>query len=151
MNYYSNIDDLPIYNFYKIQETNDLRYLLKEFQKNELLEDEKNELQKVYNELIFQFDEINVEIEMINALVIFNKLMHDLTKEPQYKNQYLMFEKRLTMAIESKKENESNFNLSNEISILSKFLGFQIDKKTIPNVTRPPASMAFRPGPCSGA
>jgi hypothetical protein len=69
--HYKSIDDLPIFNWNKVNETNDLRWLLKKQSEKKLYNRQKNVLEAAWNGIFKEFvDAFGIPEQMLKVLEI---------------------------------------------------------------------------------
>lgn len=127
---YRSIDDLPIYNWFKIQETNDMRYLLKvttneadkfTFELAEIWE-------KIYSEFIdtFGINDTFRQMLMLRKEICVLRMKVAMKDENAYLVTFAEIkEKELKQMIEKLNEKE----MSSAKVYVEKYLGFKIDQR----------------------
>ena len=126
---YESADVLPIFNYYMLFKSNDLRYLFRDTTKynKEISINETEFLQKKFDELLFtQTEFVLNETQKFKILILIKELLNELEFKPILKNEIEYLRKKVELS-ESKNE-KKEWNLNEEIIILSKWLGFHIDK-----------------------
>lgn len=84
---------MPIANWFKINETGDIGYLLKcnffecENKAKELTLDQAKYLIGIFSEMPYQFDRIDSEVIDVERQIWINFMKYVQTEQPQYKNQ----------------------------------------------------------------
>jgi len=130
MIYYESIDELPIYNWRKINETNDLKYLLK--QKCGLTKKKFLILQQAWEKLYDNFLDtfgINDDFKKVMELkrdILVLKINMQMDKDPFIINFIEMKEVELNAIIKS---GESGISFNEIKAHVAKFMGFAINEK----------------------
>lgn len=135
--YYSSLNKLPIWNYWKVRETMDLKYLIsgeseEEYDNISLSESEKGFLSDVWNSLNIDFvDEFGVSDEMFNRLmaekrVMLLRLEYLFNPKPITKSRLLIEEDNLN---NERNKNLEKGNFYSFLAHVEKFMGFPIDEK----------------------
>lgn len=133
MKIFDSIENLPIWNFYKVNDTSDLRYLydVEDINQVKVMKGDKLE-EKWLNIMEEYFDNLTISDDM-HFLLMKKKEVAVLeskwirTKKSIYKSLYLKAKKELD-EIENAKESSS---LDDQIFSIEKFMGFQVDPKKL--------------------
>jgi hypothetical protein len=131
LNFYSTIDDLPVYNWFQIQKTNDLVWLLKE--SKTLSDDNKIQLEAIWREIYFEFlDTFGIPEQMKEIL----SLKRDIAVLNA--RMYIDSDSSLLTFIEIKEYQLAKLTASNEVNsvgnvrvYVEKFMGFKLNEKEI--------------------
>lgn len=131
MKFWTSIDDLPIYNYYKFIESKDLNWLIYEQPTKKVDEDwKKEQLFKAW-----QIIELEFYGMMVNDPDYISELKKQLRKRSKRIDALLRpdaFYKTL-WEVEKLKDNEAGneFDYSKSIAMLEKYLKFAVDDKTM--------------------
>ena len=127
MQIYSSIEDLPIYNYFKVTRTGSLKYLI--VGNSEALEKDLisawESIQDEILEIDIQDDGFVTEIKEYKEhilLKISNKLMPTALNNILYKDSKTQFE--------DEKKDSKPFDFQGSMMIIAKFMGFRVDAKT---------------------
>lgn len=128
---YRSIDDLPVKNWFKIQETDDISYLLKT---NEVLnEEQKKELNLVFEDIYREFinlfgisDDLYTILSLRREIAVL-KLDLYLNSDPSIQTFIDIAEQQLQSVL-AKHEKTTVHQLKASVE---KYMGFRIDDKTV--------------------
>lgn len=126
--YYDNLYKLPLQRFIEFSETGNYLCFLQTWIDKITPEIEQN-CKDCFLKILFQFETIDCEREKLLAEYLYNALQFEVTGKHDFKNKTFVFEKRLKAFETTVKQEKLDY--SKEISILSKWLGFQIDRNKI--------------------
>lgn len=133
-NLHTTIDELPIWNFYKIQETSDLRYL---YDVDDITKIKRLDAQKVVDVwkgiLDEYFEQLDVTDEMHSLLlkkkeVAVLRSKYQREKKNIYKSLLAKAEKELREMMTVK---DGGGGLDDQVFAVEKFMGFQINPKEV--------------------
>lgn len=132
---YDSFHTIPIFNFKEIYETNDLRFLYKnsDLRKSVLTDSDKDKLSKVFSEILLEQNEISIPKHKILEIKLFlNELKYEFEQKSNIKNEILLLQKQIDIELKKISETKNNtWNLDDEITHISKFVGFFLDKMTV--------------------
>lgn len=130
---YETADELPIFNYYMLFKTYDFRYFFKnkERLKVELNKEEFDFLQQKFDTFLFSQSEFILnENQKLKILLLIKELLFEFENKPVLRNEIEYLRKKIELNLIKKTENKE-WNLTEEVAALSKWLGFQIDKFTL--------------------
>lgn len=129
---YNTLNTLPVFRYFEIKETGNYNYLYKiDIDKIKLMPIKKNDrLKEIFDFFIFEFDTLNLENIKIEANILrLNLLVSVNENDVKSKNE---LNKELKKQELIKPEyGQKDFNLDNELIILSKWIGYRLDKFTL--------------------
>lgn len=131
LEYYKNLDELPVFNWFKLQETNDLAFLL--LKKRKCSKTEISRLENVVRQLTDEYiDTFGISDEFRNILelkrdLLVKKIDLLLTGKRINKTFIAVLEDKLKAALNTKYKSDTA-----SVSVyVSKYMGYQVNMKTI--------------------
>jgi hypothetical protein len=130
ISYYNSIDELPIFNWFAIEEKNDITFLLKD--KKEITPDQRALLLVVWDSLIAQYiDEFGISDSMQEIMLVkkYIKIL-EIDQELYGINNTTFIEIELERLKELSQKGQNISN--NEVkAYVEKYMGFRLDPKVI--------------------
>jgi hypothetical protein len=125
MKHHKSIDTLPIMNFIKIQETNNLAYLYElPFGDIEQIKEFPKDFEQIYLDILFEFDELKLD----ELRIQFEYEKADVNYLVSNDNKYLDLKLRYEAQIKKMREQkETGYNFWRELAEIEAFLKFQIN------------------------
>lgn len=140
MKYFESLDDLPIYNFWKIRETGDLVYLFQEWKSDEA---EAASKRRVWRSVLVDLWR-KMDAEFIENFAMTDEFFNRLLIEKKIINlqlEYMISKSSVVRARLKGEQQKLELNYHNEeskpvklhefIAGIEKYIGFQIDEKKI--------------------
>lgn len=140
MKYFESLDDLPIYNFWKIRETGDLVYLFQEWKSDEV---EAASKRRVWRSVLVDLWR-KMDAEFIENFAMTDEFFNRLLIEKKIINlqlEYMISKSSVVRARLKGEQQKLELNYHNEeskpvklhefIAGIEKYIGFQIDEKKI--------------------
>lgn len=140
MKYFESLDDLPIYNFWKIRETGDLVYLFQDWKSDEA---EAASKRRVWRSVLVDLWR-KMDAEFIENFAMTDEFFNRLLIEKKIINlqlEYMISKSSVVRARLKGEQQKLELNYHNEeskpvklhefIAGLEKYIGFQIDEKKI--------------------
>lgn len=140
MKYFESLDDLPIYNFWKIRETGDLVYLFQEWKSDEA---EAASKRRVWRSVLVDLWR-KMDAEFIENFAMTDEFFNRLLIEKKIINlqlEYMISKSSVIRARLKGEQQKLELNYHNEeskpvklhefIAGIEKYIGFQIDEKKI--------------------
>jgi len=131
LNFYLSIDDLPIYNWFQIQKTNDLVWLLKEHKT--LSDENKIQLEAIWREIYFEFLDVFGIPEQMKQILSLKRDIAVLNAR-----MFIDTDPSLLTFIEIKEfdlaklTNQSESKQTGSVKVyVEKFMGFKLNEKEI--------------------
>lgn len=129
LNYYKSIEELPVYNWFKIQETNDLRHILKKY--GEVSKKELFELEKAITSLTDQYiDTFGISYEFRQQLELKRDIrvmeIDFFLTQDKFKLTFINHKKAQLKVLVTRINKAETGNVK---VYVSKYMGFQVDYK----------------------
>jgi len=129
LKYYDSIEDMPVWNWFKVSETNDLKYLLKE--DSILKENDRKLLAVVWDRIYFEFLEVfGVPAKMQQVLSLRREILKLQTKmvcKGRKDLEALIHIKGLEL--EALQADSNKQELNTVTAFVSKQMGFRVDER----------------------
>ena len=129
--HYKDIDDLPVWNWFKINETDDITYLLHE--KRKVNSKEQDYLQRIFQKIYAKFIDTFGMNDMLRRVLELRRDIAVLQLEKSINNDssrqtFIDIKEAELKGIILEAEKETNTNIK---AYLDKFMGFHIDERKI--------------------
>ena len=127
--FYNSIEDMPIYNWFKVNSTGDLRFCLTKHKSKYDNLKAKQSFDALYNEYIetFGIGETYTKVLELKARILDLKIERELTEDAFIENFINMAE--IDLAALNSLTNKTN---TNEVKVhLEKYLGFRLNEKEV--------------------
>ena len=125
---YKSIDELPIWNFEKINKTSDLGYLYSEYQEKPKIDNLDDVWEAIYNEFIKEFGLSQYFLDWLNLRLQALELYREAYVEGE-KYKRVLAKVKEAEADELMSSNSTQDN--NVYAIVSKSMGFRVDPKQV--------------------
>jgi hypothetical protein len=112
--YYTHINELPVFNWFEIQRTNDLKYLFVDYEKNTVAPESFKE---ILYEMIFQFEKLDISTFKLYADREYFKSLSLTKPTPINKAKFAEADAKIKQ-LETKKEAEKQLSLSDFVKYI---------------------------------
>lgn len=131
LNYYRGIDELPIYNWFKINQTNDLTYLLKE--KHEVNKRQLPVLERAFDKIYREYIDTFGVPEQLREILILKRdirvLEIDIVLTGDFSLQTFIDIKRRELEQLLQKPKEEKVSINDVKAYVEKYMGFRINER----------------------
>jgi len=129
MEIYTDIRQLPVANFFEITKTGNFAFMQKQdfFTSATQLFENDEYLKNAFREIVYQLPDVDCSNERLMAKILLNDLYYQIEPKPEKKKKKALYEHQLKQKFEAVVKIQTT-NIDDEIGVLSKFLGFQIDR-----------------------
>lgn len=128
LKYYSSIAELPIANFIEIQKTGNMAYLFKvDFFDVQAIKEIPEHFSEVFQNMIFEFDEIDLSIEKLKLKILMKELEFLFTEKKSLLTDINRLEDKLKNELEKNSKKNTGYNFLDEVTALESHFKFQID------------------------
>lgn len=128
LKYYSSIAELPIANFMEIQKTGNMAYLFKvDFFDVPTIKETPEHFSEVFQNMIFEFDEIDLSIEKLKLKILMKELDFLFTDKKSLLTDINRLKDKLKNELEKNSKKNTGYNFLDEVTTLESHFKFQID------------------------
>lgn len=129
--YFDSIDNLPVWNYWKISETDDFKYLIDTDDYSQKLRISKSKSLKIWDKItseymdFFGINNTYKEILMLNREVILNEYAWESRREPIAR----VYAREAKKQLEEFEKNMLNIKPQNQVFYIEKEMGFRVDSR----------------------